>query len=822
MNSDGQVWWAYPGDVIWQSVDQTMQIELVWSNGQFHNLKITTQRGASSHLWDIANPSFAEPNTFHDSTQFRQVTKIFEDLVFASSLTPLQTRVLELAVANIASGRIKLEIIRFKLKNESGTSSDEANRIIKTLEPRFAVVEYDYLALQPLGMLASTHRAQTEKLISHALNYMHDRYDPEKASNLSIETCFGTEDFGASDPAEILRTLQILRLFQLTADTLRGSGSGWEAPQDMEQLWQRNVVTIEQLHQFSRESTMVKRPWPNALLKHSWLQSAVTPSTIKPPEQIATPIITAQELTSRFRLKVVPGSDVQSGNDAEVFKAVDALQRFVAAKVFKTSAEGHDLLLGHAKKLAKVKHPAIVTVHGLSEVELNNGKVAVAIVMEWLDGPKLGDYLDKNIVTAEQFIRWSASLIGAVQAMHAAGIFHGDLGWINILIAEDNLVVIDPIYRLSQLVMSKDSKSYNEKDDRQKTSSCIFSMLNAIKPDNVRSVADENFQSLKLNTDPSFADMTTALQLFRTAVLDEVVNKIAGTTLLGPTTAAQLLELAIDGVAKSTPDSKARIRDYMVWLVNTLESKNLQAIGAGEGKPRDEILVKSLQASTELVAGFAQLVETIVRHESQPSAVALMSTFEIVLEKYSRLRSYSGPSWHDSDFDFFRFIGRQLFLIFAGKLVRDEQFDILKVMLAKNFNIEFLSRRPEQSWVDLNSLCRLLDVTVTDSGQVLQTLHQNDLLAKSAPFDDLCDADFMLALFDPQWEPHLVRYFEYRTPKPLRQLKQQKLATQFAFQCDLDGIDSLRGRYTEIISKLANSRRSRPQWSFTADQIGAG
>lgn len=775
-------------------------------------------------LWDIKNESFAEANSIHYQEHFQQISSAFEALGRMQSLTAIQSRVLNLAADNIVDGRITLQRIRFRLNREFSTNADDANQAIAQLSPHLAVVEYDYLTLQPLGLLASSDGPRATALLDRALEYMYARYNPEEAQELSLNDCFKSQDFAPFDDLAARRALQFLKLFQLTADTLRGSSSGWSAPQDMEQLWENKVVTINQLHRYSQNSSIIRRPWPNALLKfaapsRSQQKLTVAQTGSAAVEEEATLNVSKSEDVAAPklpRLDVKFTNRIGNGAFGTVWAAEDLLlERPLAVKFLTKTLESLDekALLREARSLAKVSHPNLVTVYGAAWLlHPETHLIAPAIMMELLDGVTLNKWW-KIRRSLSQLIGVAEGFIAGVAALHTAQICHTDLHVENVMILQDGSAkIID--WRYQDTIREQPTAHRKELMDVDQRRMC--DMLVSIF---------ENSNSP--NECALFRGKSTLQEAL--AAIEALKNGVAGKNNILP---SLKLDEAIEGVAKATADSKARIRDYIRWLVSALESTNLQGTAASSSKPSDEILVQSLHDAMPLIAGFDKLVETIVRHEAQVAAVALMAGFEAVLEKHHKPAGYIGPDWHESDFDFFKFAGRELFLIFISKLIRNEQTDILKNVLTARFDVEYLSLPSAQSWIDLNADCRLLDVdrkerlglnVYTAAGAELQNLHKHDLLAKSAPFDDLCDADFVLAFFDPRWIPRLACYFGSRTPKALRRLKQQQAATQFALQCGLDGIDSLRRRFQEILAKLTSFGPGYlPVWNFTADQIGAG
>ena len=128
------------------------------------------------------------------------------------------------------------------------------------------------------------------------------------------------------------------------------------------------------------------------------------------------------------------------GSYGTVYRAFDsALQREVALKLLRPNSRTRQTeLLGEARRLAVVRHPNVVAVHG---VELHDEKVGV-----WFDllrGPTLD-----GIVRTEGPLSWSEALVAtrdtlrAVRAVHDSGLVHGDVKAGNVIQESDGRTIL--------------------------------------------------------------------------------------------------------------------------------------------------------------------------------------------------------------------------------------------------------------------------------------------------------------------------------------------------------------------------------------------
>lgn len=107
----------------------------------------------------------------------------------------------------------------------------------------------------------------------------------------------------------------------------------------------------------------------------------------------------------------------------------------------------------HARGLVKAgPHPNIVEVYLVTTVEHPDTKEPVdAVVMEWLDGKKLGIRLAESpLITCEEARRICDGVFSAVAHLHENGVTHSDLHVGNIILTERGPRIIDIDYSSAQ------------------------------------------------------------------------------------------------------------------------------------------------------------------------------------------------------------------------------------------------------------------------------------------------------------------------------------------------------------------------------------
>lgn len=139
-----------------------------------------------------------------------------------------------------------------------------------------------------------------------------------------------------------------------------------------------------------------------------------------------------------FRIETLLGA----GGMGEVYRAQDTkLRRAVAIKVLPDSfAQDPDRRIRfeqEARALAALNHPHIGAIYGLEETS-----DVVALILELVDGPTLGERLAAGPLSIDETLRIARQLAEALEAAHDRGIIHRDLKPGNIKITPDGVVKV--------------------------------------------------------------------------------------------------------------------------------------------------------------------------------------------------------------------------------------------------------------------------------------------------------------------------------------------------------------------------------------------
>lgn len=165
-----------------------------------------------------------------------------------------------------------------------------------------------------------------------------------------------------------------------------------------------------------------------------------------------------------MKLKLI--KKLGDGAFADVWQALDELDREVAVKVIRPANEGVADALAHAKALARASHPNVVAVHTLETItDPDTGNNVDCVVMELLHGQTLSERLKDTKLTLPELHSIGIGIINGLGHIHNQGMTHGDLHEENVMIVGDVAKVIDILYLASLAALTTEKRETKLKRD---------------------------------------------------------------------------------------------------------------------------------------------------------------------------------------------------------------------------------------------------------------------------------------------------------------------------------------------------------------------
>jgi tRNA A-37 threonylcarbamoyl transferase component Bud32 len=120
------------------------------------------------------------------------------------------------------------------------------------------------------------------------------------------------------------------------------------------------------------------------------------------------------------------------------------LDRLVAVKFIRGSMANAVTAVDHARSLARVNHPNVVTVYQVARLrDPETSSVSDCVVMEWIEGQRLADRLNGRVFTSVEAREICTAILDGLAAIHDQAIAHSDLHAGNVLLTPDDAKIID-------------------------------------------------------------------------------------------------------------------------------------------------------------------------------------------------------------------------------------------------------------------------------------------------------------------------------------------------------------------------------------------
>ncbi|GEM_PF-6103578 len=259
-----------------------------------------------------------------------------------------------------------------------------------------------------------------------------------------------------------------------------------------------------------------------------------------------------------------------------------------------------------------------------------------------------------------------------------------------------------------------------------------------------------------------------------------------------------------------------------------------------EGKEGDELLVTALNATIPFLAEYYQVVEALSGSDMSVSVSALTKFFEKILAEYQPPQGFSG-AFNDAQFDFFKFLGHELFVGTVAIFIREEKWDFIGELLAQQLYVPNHSNGDLISFDEISDFVwwlryrndRLQARRVSIHADMLNERYTKSPLMEFVVFQDFIDADYFLYLrgeidragdsFSIEWRAWSVLYMK-RIPQFLVRAISVRYAHRVAIGLGLREIEELKQRleiYRYGIAKLYRSSSSFFRLpTIDIDQIG--
>lgn len=274
-----------------------------------------------------------------------------------------------------------------------------------------------------------------------------------------------------------------------------------------------------------------------------------------------------------------------------------------------------------------------------------------------------------------------------------------------------------------------------------------------------------------------------------------------------------IYEQVLQAVLSSQKNQVLLTKEYMKFLRDQLIAIAPDFPGTNQKEEPDEILFQSITKTEQLVLDFSKLSEAIAMTNSEESAITMLKSFDLILERYDYTPPKFSGSFQETQHQFFKFMGHELFVIFTSFLIREGHWELLTNILEEGTIIRRNPyRAPELvSYQYISQYIRLFEYRkqrlklnrMSIHADILHERHTNGELGEVCPIQQFVTADFFLYLpKDCNWKPWSTLYMYENFPQFIVEAKRKKYAEKLLKPARVNDLNELKQLITEKNSNL--------------------
>ena len=275
---------------------------------------------------------------------------------------------------------------------------------------------------------------------------------------------------------------------------------------------------------------------------------------------------------------------------------------------------------------------------------------------------------------------------------------------------------------------------------------------------------------------------------------------------------------SVEAIENARPNKVIVLRRDLDQILKELVS--LQPRKHSSSGTADE-LVDAIGKTQEAVARFSRIAETIAVIGDLDCALDTYRWFGKIFEHYELSKDFRNGLVSEGDYDYFRFIGHELFVTLMAFMIREQRWDMLARILDEPIPVPYLRNARggagEVTWDYASRHLPLLGDESKKKGRIslradiLKARHTTGGLAAVLPFEDFMAADLFLFLrgeLPPKtpgphfgWNPWTCIYLQ-TIPLFLQRTRNRTVAGQVGKALGVLGPDEFKQRLQERFGNL--------------------
>lgn len=283
-------------------------------------------------------------------------------------------------------------------------------------------------------------------------------------------------------------------------------------------------------------------------------------------------------------------------------------------------------------------------------------------------------------------------------------------------------------------------------------------------------------------------------------------------------------DVAIESVENHSVARRAKLREFWRWVLEELYriQPDLRTHPPRGEHLQNQVaeLKNAVDASAEVARPWSRVCEAVALANDYEGAEAITRGFAELLEEYDHKPGKSDAAYETS-FDFWRFVGHELWTVWVGCLLKEERWEIIASVLERTFFWEQHLTSTNQGNVtfeEFSDFVYLFDVEskanrrISFHADTLAKRYRSDGIGSTLSFEEFMDADFFLFIagelrFDPgyggwlHWQPWSVLHMKHQ-PRFLVEAIRKKYAAGVKLAFDNGDTEAVKAMIRERVPKL--------------------
>jgi len=148
-------------------------------------------------------------------------------------------------------------------------------------------------------------------------------------------------------------------------------------------------------------------------------------------------------------------------------------------------------------------------------------------------------------------------------------------------------------------------------------------------------------------------------------------------------------DIAIEAIENQSPARHARLREFWSWVMSELRrlEPDLRSMQPKLNDTTEIVfaLKEAVTATTDLVREWSLVCEAIALSADEESADMLIRSFESIYSEYDHKPGWPGGQFYEWWFDFWRFLGHELYTVWIAVLLRERRWRLIDTSLNATF-----------------------------------------------------------------------------------------------------------------------------------------